>query len=46
MIIKYAINSKINKYFKEPLEKIETNNGFDILNLRMKLNKYNKHIKR
>ena len=41
-----VINSKINKYFKDPLEKIETNNGFDILNLRMKLNKYNKHIKR
>ena len=41
-----VINSKINKYFKEPLEKIETNNGFNILNLRMKLNKYNKHIKK
>ena len=41
-----VINSKINKYFKEPLEGIKTNNGFDILDLRMKLNKYNKHIKR
>ena len=37
----YAINNKIDKYFKKPLEMIRMNNDFDIFNLFMKLNKYN-----
>ena len=36
-----AINSKIDKYFKKPLDIIRMNNDFDIFNLFMKLNKYN-----
>lgn len=36
-----VINSKIDKYFKKPLDIIRMNNDFDIFNLFMKLNKYN-----
>ena len=36
-----AINNKIDKYFKKPLDIIRMNNDFDIFNLFMKLNKYN-----
>ena len=35
-----VINSKIDKYFKKPLDIIRMNNDFDIFNLFMKLNKY------
>lgn len=36
-----VINSKIDKYFKKPLDIIRMNNDFDIFHLFMKLNKYN-----
>ena len=36
-----VINSKIDKYFKKPLDMIRMNNDFDIFHLFMKLNKYN-----
>lgn len=36
-----VINNKIDKYFKKPLDRIEMNNDFDIIDLYMKLNKYN-----
>ena len=36
-----AINNKIDKYFKKPLDIIRMNNDFDIFHLFMKLNKYN-----
>lgn len=35
-----VINSKINKYFKKPLERIELKNDFDIIDLHMKLDEY------
>ena len=35
-----VINSKINKYFKKPLERIEIKNDFDIIDLHMKLDEY------
>ena len=35
-----AINNKIDKYFKKPLDIIRMNNDFDIFNLFMKLDKY------
>ena len=35
-----VINNKIDKYFKKPLDRIEMNNGFDIIDLHMKLYKY------
>ena len=36
-----VINSKIDKYFKKPLDIIRMNNDFDIFHLFTKLNKYN-----
>lgn len=40
-----VINNKIDKYFNKPLDRILMNNGFDIIDLHMKLDKYkyNKH---
>ena len=35
-----VINNKINKYFNKPLDRIKMNNGFDIIDLRMKLDEY------
>ena len=35
-----AINNKIDKYFKKPLDIIRMNNDFDIFNLFMKLDEY------
>ena len=35
-----VINNKIDKYFKKPLERIELNNDFDIIDLHMKLDEY------
>ena len=35
-----VINNKIDKYFKKPLDIIRMNNGFDIIDLHMKLYKY------
>ena len=35
-----VINNKIDKYFKKPLDRIEMNNDFDIIDLHMKLNEY------
>lgn len=35
-----VINTKINKYFKKPLERIEMKNDFDIIDLHMKLDEY------
>lgn len=35
-----VINIKINKYFKKPLERIEFNNDFDVIDLHMKLDEY------
>ena len=35
-----VINSKIDKYFNKPLERIKMNNGFDIIDLHMKLDEY------
>lgn len=34
------INSKINKYFRKPLERIELKNDFDIIDLHIKLDEY------
>ena len=44
-----VINNKIDKYFKKPLDIIRMNNGFDIIDLHMKLYKYKhkiKHVRR
>ena len=35
-----VINNKIDKYFKKPLDRIEMNNDFDIIDLHMKLDEY------
>lgn len=35
-----TINNKIDKYFNKPLDRIKMNNGFDIIELHMKLYKY------
>ena len=35
-----VINNKIDKYFNKPLDKILMNNGFDIIDLHMKLDEY------
>ena len=35
-----VINNKIDKYFNKPLDKILMNNGFDIIDLYMKLDEY------
>ena len=35
-----VINNKIDKYFNKPLDKISMNNGFDIIDLYMKLDEY------
>lgn len=35
-----VINIIINKYFRKPLEEIKMNNGFDIIDLHMKLDEY------
>lgn len=35
-----VINNKIDKYFNKPLDGILMNNGFDIIDLHMKLDKY------
>lgn len=35
-----VINNKIDKYFNKPLDRIKMNNGFDIIDLHMKLYKY------
>ena len=35
-----VINNKIDKYFNKPLGKISMNNGFDIIDLYMKLDEY------
>ena len=35
-----VINNKIDKYFKKPLDIIRMNNGFDIIDLHMKLYRY------
>ena len=40
-----VINSKIDKYFKKPLDRIELKNDFDIIDLHMKLDEYRTNIK-
>ena len=35
-----VINNKIDKYFNKPLDRILMNNGFDIIDLYMKLDEY------
>ena len=35
-----VINNKIDKYFNKPLDRILMNNGFDIIDLHMKLDEY------
>ena len=35
-----VIHNKIDKYFNKPLDKISMNNGFDIIDLYMKLDEY------
>ena len=35
-----VINNKIDKYFKKPLDRIKMNNGFDIIDLHMKIDEY------
>ena len=35
-----VINNKIDKYFNKPLDRILINNGFDIIDLHMKLDEY------
>ena len=40
-----TINNKIDKYFKKPLDRIELNNDFDIIDLHMKLDEYRTNIK-
>lgn len=35
-----VINNKIDKYFNKPLNRIKMNNGFDIIDLYMKLDEY------
>lgn len=40
-----VINSKIDKYFKKPLDRIRMNNDFDIIDLHMKLDEYRTNIK-
>lgn len=35
-----VINNKIDKYFNKPLDRIKMNNGFDIIDLHMKLDEY------
>lgn len=35
-----VINNKIDKYFNKPLYRIKMNNGFDIIDLHMKLDEY------
>lgn len=35
-----VINNKIDKYFNKPLDGIKMNNGFDIIDLQMKLDEY------
>lgn len=40
-----VINNKIDKYFKKPLDRIEMNNGFDIIDLHMKIDEYRTNIK-
>ena len=35
-----TINNKIDKYFNKPLDRILMNNGFDIIDLYMKLDEY------
>ena len=40
-----VINNKIDKYFKKPLDRIKMNNGFDIIDLHMKLDEYRTNIK-
>ena len=40
-----VINSKIDKYFKKPLDRIRMNNDFDIVDLHMKLDEYRTNIK-
>ena len=40
-----AINNKIDKYFKKPLDRIELNNDFDIIDLHMKIDEYRTNIK-
>ena len=35
-----VINNKIDKYFNKPLNRIKMNNGFDIIDLHMKLDEY------
>lgn len=35
-----VINNKIDKYFNKPLDRIKISNGFDIIDLRMKLDEY------
>ena len=35
-----VINNKIDKYFKKPLDRIEMKNGFDIIDLHMKIDEY------
>lgn len=40
-----VINNKIDKYFKKPLDRIEMNNDFDIIDLHMKIDEYRTNIK-
>ena len=40
-----VINNKIDKYFKKPLDRIELNNDFDIIDLHMKIDEYRTNIK-
>ena len=43
--VKLFINNKIDKYFKKPLDRIELNNDFDIIDLHMKIDEYRTNIK-
>ena len=40
-----VINNKIDKYFNKPLDGIKMNNGFDIIDLHMKIDEYRANIK-